>query len=151
MKFIKVICILLSAVFLFFCSDGGQQTGFKKDVKVNFATKGDNDRAARDISIGVDTESLIISEKLVSDEECDGRDNDNDGFFDEMCFGCCKDVPAGDFNCDGTVTMLDCSFPLLIAKSKTIAVGSTKCADLDKDNRIGMGDVNACLNILKQK
>ena len=78
-------------------------------------------------------------------ESCDGKDNNGNGLVDEGCFACCPGAKSGDFDCDGKITMYDCTFPILYAYSRTTVTNSAICADLDKDSRVGMGDAIKCL------
>jgi hypothetical protein len=92
----------------------------------------------------------------VNTDPCDGKDNDKDGLFDENCYGCCVDGTfscypgrkSGDFDGNGTVTKLECMFPMLAAYGKTIAKNNIKCADLNKDGKVDFNDTLECFKIV---
>jgi hypothetical protein len=152
------LCLFLTFLLSpFACSDDSEQNieaNYAKEPVLVKPTRQDIEKISRSISQDSKQESLTIPRYLKKSlsqlkEECDGRDNNSNGLIDEGCFGCCENVPYGDFDCDGRVTKLDCTFPLLFAYSKTTIRNSAVCADLDQDSRIGMGDVLSCLEIIR--
>jgi hypothetical protein len=122
------------------------------DIKLEAPTKSEMEKYSIKISQSLKQEPLTIMQTELKKgapvkEACDGLDNNQNGLVDEGCFGCCPKAKRSDFDCDGTITLLDCTFPILYAYSKTTVKESSGCADLDGDKKIGLGDSMKCLDI----
>ncbi len=151
----KIAGALAIIITLLIASCDGQTEKSEKtqyDSKVIRLKKPTQKQIARLIkknNLKLKSDKIVISKTISATEECDGIDNNKNNFIDENCFGCFSNSIKADFNGDGQITVYDCSFPTLLAYSRTISKNSIDCADIDTDGVISIGDTLLCIEMAK--
>ena len=156
------LAILIISIFLLINCQGTANNGFDFEnlssssgqIEVQMPTEVQLAEAILMYSVPTSSQlaALSVPQQIAHPKEaCNGKDDDNDGFIDEMCCSCRPGMLTGDFDGDGIVNLFDAECPLLLFGNKTIwASPDESCADLDHDGKFGLGDTIRVLKIANE-